>query len=169
MRPSKIPVRKPAVNPQPVKKSLYERLGGVYVIAYVVDIFSDAILADNFVGRESPNPALQLWSVKKAPTRLAGLKHQRTDWLCQVAGGPQRYAPTREGPSGPLDLENAHCPLRLSSREFDRVAEILQETLQKCGVGAQEVSEVLAAFSAHKLEVIFGSTGHGCPFAGQRV
>lgn len=167
MRPSKIPVRTSAKKV--VTKSLYDRLEGLYPIADLVNRFSEAILADDLVGRRSPNPALRAWSVQKAPTRLAGLIHQRTEWLCQVAGGPQRYVPTREGPSGPLDLESAHCPLALTALEFDRVAEILQATLRAAGVQAREEREVLAAFAAHKSEVIFGSSGHGCPFALHRV
>ena len=43
------------------EKSLYERLGGVFAIAAVVDHFSDAIVQNPIVGKNSKNPALRKW------------------------------------------------------------------------------------------------------------
>lgn len=150
---------------KPRAGSLYERLGGVYAIAAVVNDFSDAILQDGLVGNTSPNKQLREWSVNQAPGRLAGLKFQRTLWMCQVTGGPQVFVRTHPEPSA-LNLQNAHCPLQINSNEFDRVAKILGDTLDKYGVGTQEKNEVLAAFGAHKGEVIYGaSTGGVCPFS----
>ena len=40
------------------ESSLYERLGGVFAIAAVVDHFSDAIVKNPTVGQRSDNPAL---------------------------------------------------------------------------------------------------------------
>jgi hemoglobin len=39
-------------------KSLYERLGGVFAIAAVVDHFSDAVVKNPIVGQKSKNPQL---------------------------------------------------------------------------------------------------------------
>jgi len=39
------------------EKSLYERLGGVFAIATVVDHFSDAVVQNPIVGKTSKNPA----------------------------------------------------------------------------------------------------------------
>ena len=41
------------------EKSLYERLGGVFAIAAVVDHFSDAVVKNLIVGRNSRNPKLR--------------------------------------------------------------------------------------------------------------
>ena len=41
------------------EKSLYERLGGVFAIAAVVDHFSDAVVQNQIVGKTSQNPALR--------------------------------------------------------------------------------------------------------------
>jgi hemoglobin len=38
------------------EKSLYERLGGVFAIAAVVDHFSDAVVKNPMVGQKSKNP-----------------------------------------------------------------------------------------------------------------
>ena len=66
-------------------QSLYERLGGVFAIAAVVNYFSDEVVKNPKVGRESPNAALREWSTPQADGRLPGLKFMRTLWVC--AGG----------------------------------------------------------------------------------
>jgi hemoglobin len=136
--------------------SLYERLGGVFAIAAVVDHFSNAILDNAAVGRLSQNPQLREWSSHQ-PERLAGLKWMRTLWVCDAAGGPYKYVGTRPG-STPLGLEEGHRQLRITSEEFDEVAAELARTLDALNVPEREKGEVLAAFAAHKGEVIEGST-----------
>lgn len=136
--------------------SLYERLGGVYAIAAVVDHFSDAVVQNPIVGQQSENPALREWHTQNLG-RLPGLKFMRTLWLCNVAGGPFEYTPTVPG-STVLGLEEAHRRLRISPEEFDEVAAELGRTLDAVGVPEQEKGEVLAAFAAHKGEVTEGYT-----------
>ena len=41
------------------EKTLYERLGGVFAIAAVVDHFSDAVVKNPIVGQKSENPRLR--------------------------------------------------------------------------------------------------------------
>jgi len=45
-------------------KSLYERLGGIFAIAAVVDHFSDAVVKNPIVGEKSKNPQLREWHTK---------------------------------------------------------------------------------------------------------
>lgn len=131
--------------------SLYERLGGVFAIAAVVDHFSDAVVANSKVGKGSDNPQLDEWSTDQ-PTRLPGLKWMRTLWVCNVAGGPFEYVGTKPG-STALGLEEAHRELRISPEEFDEVAAELGRSLDAFKVPEREKGEVLAAFAAHKGEV----------------
>ena len=135
--------------------SLYERLGGAFAIAAVVDHFSDAVIRNPIVGRGSENAALDEWSTKEAAGRLPGLKFMRTLWVCTVAGGPFQYSPTHPG-STPLGLEEAHRDLEISPAQFDEVAAELARSLDAFKVPEQEKSEVLAAFAAHKGEVTEG-------------
>ena len=135
--------------------SLYERLGGVFAIAAVIDHFSDAVVKNPVVGRQSQNPALRKWHTDNLG-RLPGLKFMRTLWVCNVAGGPFEYAATKPG-STPLGLEEAHREFRISPAEFDEVAAELGRTLDFVKVPQAEKDEVLAAFSAHKREVTQGS------------
>lgn len=138
------------------EKSLYERLGGVFAIAAVVDHFSDAVVKNRQVGQGSSNHALDEWSTRELD-RLAGLKFMRTLWLCEAAGGPFTFAPTKPGRTH-LGLEEAHRELHIAPDEFDEVAAELGRSLDAFKVPAREKGEVLAAFAAHKGEVTEGST-----------
>jgi hemoglobin len=136
------------------ESSLYERLGGAFAIAAVVDHFSEAIVRNPIVGQASENAALREWHTDNLG-RLPGLKFMRTLWVCTVAGGPQQYAATKQG-STPLGLEEAHRDLKISPDEFDEVAAELGRTLDSFDVPEREKGEVLAAFAAHKGEVTEG-------------
>jgi hemoglobin len=134
--------------------SLYDRLGGVFAIAAVVDHFSDALIKNPVVGQQSQNPALREWHTNSLG-RLPGLKFMRTLWVCNVAGGPFDYSATRPGRTD-LGLEEAHRNLRISPEEFDEVAAELARTLEAFDVPGPEKQEVLDAFAAHKDEVTEG-------------
>jgi hemoglobin len=137
------------------EQSLYERLGGVFAIAAVVDQFSDDVVKNSVAGQGSANPELREWHTQELG-RLPGLKFMRTLWLCEVAGGPFQFSPTAPGRTH-LGLEEAHRHLEISSDEFDAVAGVLGQTLDAFHVPQREKDEVLAAFAAHKGEVTEGS------------
>ena len=134
--------------------SLYERLGGVFAIAAVVEHFSDALIQNPIIGQKSKNPALREWHTKNL-ARLPGLKFQRTLWVCEVAGGPFKFTATKPG-STHVGLEVAHREFQISPDEFDEVAAELGRTLDFFKVPQGEKEEVLAAFAAHKNEVTEG-------------
>ena len=138
------------------QESLYDRLGGVFAIAAVIDHFSDALVQNPVVGQKSENPQLREWHINNLG-RLPGLKFMRTLWVCNISGGPFEYMPTRPGHDN-LGLEEAHRNLRISPAEFDEVAAELARTLDVFKVPEREKGEVLGAFAAHKDEVTRGST-----------
>jgi hemoglobin len=137
------------------EKTLYDRLGGVFAIAAVIDHFSDAIVKNPIVGQASKNPTLREWHTKQLG-RLPGLKFMRTLWVCNVAGGPFEYSATKPGKTV-VGLEEAHRELRITPAEFDEVAAELARTLDFFKVPPTEKNEVLAAFAPHKGEVTEGS------------
>ena len=139
--------------------TLYEKLGGVFGIAAVVDRFSDAIIDNPIAGRQSANPELRRWHTQQLE-RLPGLKFMRTLWVCDVAGGPFEYVGTRPG-HDMLGLEEAHRDLRITSEEFDAVAGELAKALDAFNVPSAEKDAVLAAFAAHKGEVTEGAVAAG--------
>ena len=135
--------------------ALYDRLGGVFAIAAVVDHFSDAIVRNPKVGQQSENPQLRDWHTNSL-ARLPGLKFMRTLWVCNVAGGPFEFSATRPGRTA-LGLEEAHRDLQIRPEEFDEVAAELSRSLDHFKVPEREKGEVLNAFAAHKGEVTEGS------------
>ncbi|MGN6486668.1 MAG: group I truncated hemoglobin [Devosia sp.] len=140
--------------------SLYERLGGIFAIAAVVDYFSDAVIRNPKVGKRSRNKQLREWSNHDIG-RLPGLKFMRTLWVANITGGPFAYTATVPGTTR-LGLEEAHRKLKISPEEFDEVAAVLKHTLDHFNVPAREQGEVLGAFAAHKNEVTAGyRAAHG--------
>jgi hemoglobin len=136
-------------------ESLYDRLGGVFSIAAVIDHFSNAVVKNDTSGQGSDNPALKKWHTDDLG-RLPGLKFMRTLWVCDVAGGPYKFNATKPGATL-LGLEEAHRELHITPEEFDAVAAELGRSLDFFKVPEREKGEVLAAFAAHKGEVTQGS------------
>jgi hemoglobin len=151
----------PSTGPAPKAKAattLYNQLGGIFGIAAVVDDFSNRLLDDPLVGRDSPNAYLRNWTRTQSAERLPGLKWLRTLWVAALTGGPYTYVGTRPG-GCPFGLERAHAALHISGAEFDAVAAQLAATLADHGVATAVSSQVLAAFAAHKAEVTTGASG----------
>ena len=67
------------------EKSLYDRFGGVYSIATVVDDFIDRVMADP---RLNANPVADEADHRVPP---AGFKYLVTEMVCWATGGPQKY------------------------------------------------------------------------------
>jgi len=114
-------------KPQP---SLYERLGGVYSIATVIDDLIDRIMADP---RLNANPAVDEAHHKVPP---AGFKYLVTEMLCWASGGPQKY-------SG-RSMADSHRHLNITPQEWEAFMDDLQQTLDKFKVPAAEQAEVRA-------------------------
>lgn len=134
--------------------TLYDRLGGIFAIAGLVDYFSDEIIKNPIAGAKSKNPALREWHTKQLD-RLPGLKFMRTLWVAALSGGPFTYSPTKAGETK-MGLEKAHENLKISPEEFDAVADVLSRSLDHFKVPKKEKGEVLGAFAAHKDEVTKG-------------
>jgi truncated hemoglobin YjbI len=86
--------------------NLYERLGGVYSIATVVDDLIDRVMADQ---RLNANPLVDEAHHKVPP---AGFKYLVTEMLCWAAGGPQKYTGK--------DMESSHRHLKGFPAEVNR-------------------------------------------------
>jgi hemoglobin len=130
-------------TPEP---SLYERLGGIFAIAAVVNRFSDQIIINPKLNR---NPALVAWNEKEAPTRLPGLKFMRTLWVAALAGGPFAYTG--------LPLHDAHLQFHLTPEEFDEVGAEIVRALDYYHVPEREKKELVDAYMQSKPEVVSAS------------
>ncbi len=114
-------------QPQP---TLYERLGGVYSIAVVVDDLIDRVMTDP---RLDANPAVNKAHHKVPP---AGFKYLVTEMVCWAAGGPQKY-------SG-RSMADTHRHLNITPQEWEAFMDDFQQTPDKFKVPAAEQSELRA-------------------------
>ncbi|PYK64086.1 MAG: group 1 truncated hemoglobin [Verrucomicrobia bacterium] len=97
------------MSAEATQPSLYERLGGIYSIATVVDDFIDRVMTDP---RLNANPAVNEAHHKVPP---AGFKYLVTEMVGWASGGPQKYTgrPMRE----------SHKDLNITPKEWEAPAE----------------------------------------------
>ena len=123
--------------------SLYERVGGIFAIAAVVNRFSDQILLNP---KLNVNPALKAWNDTEAATRLPGLKFMRTIWVAALTGGPFTYTG--------LPLHDAHTRFHLTSEEFDEVGAEIVRALDYYQMPEQEKQQLVDAYMLSKPDVV---------------
>lgn len=124
------------------RPSLYERLGGVYSIATVVDDFIDRIMVDP---RLNANPRVDEAHHRVAP---AGFKYLVTEMLCWAAGGPQHYT----GRS----MEDSHRHLLITAGEWQAFMDDLRQTLDKFKVPAAEQAEIRSLVDGTRSAIVVG-------------
>jgi len=137
------------------EESLYERLGGIYYIAAVVEHFAKALAEDPVTGRNSSNPFLKDWYANRQ-WREPGFIVLTTLWVSEKAGGPYKYVSTIPYDES-LDLEPTHYDMKLTEEEFEAAGKVLANTLDHFDVPLKEKNQALDAFTAHKDEVISGT------------
>jgi hemoglobin len=118
------------MSSQSAQPSLYQRLGGVYSIATVVDDFIDRIMTDP---RLNANPAVNEAHHRVPP---AGFKYLVTEMVCWAAGGPQKYTG--------LSMADSHRHLHITPREWEAFMDDFRQTLDKFNVPAVEQAELQA-------------------------
>ena len=124
----------------PESPTLYERLGGVYSIATVVDDFIDRIMVDS---RLNANPRVDEAHHRVPP---AGFKYLVTEMVCWAAGGPQKYT----GRS----MYESHKEMKITGPEWDAFMDDFQQTLNKFSVPAHEQAELKAIVNSTRVDII---------------
>jgi hemoglobin len=131
----------PLSNEEPAApKSLYDRLGGVYSIATVVDDFIDRIMVDP---RLNANPRVDEAHHRVSP---AGFKYLVTEMVCWATGGPQQYT----GRS----MRDSHHHLMITADEWEAFLEDLQQTLDKFKVPQAEQEELKAIVDSTRTDIV---------------
>jgi len=120
--------------------SLYERLGGVYSIATVVDDLIDRVMADP---RLNANPLVDEAHHRVPP---AGFKYLVTEMVCWAAGGPQRYT----GRS----MRESHQHLKITAAEWEAFLDDFQHTLDKFHVPEAEQDELKAIVASTRGDIV---------------
>jgi hemoglobin len=121
-------------------KPLYDRLGGAYPIATVVDDFIERLLVNDTL---NANPA-----IKAARDRVpkAGLKFHVTTLVCQVTGGPCRYVGR--------DMKTSHAHLGITPKEWDAMVVDFRATLDKFKVPKAEQDELVAIVGTTRPDIV---------------
>lgn len=120
--------------------SLYDRLGGIYSIATVVDDFIDRIMIDE---RLNSNTRVDDAHHRVLPP---GFKYLVTEMLAEAAGGPQHYT----GRS----MAESHRELQITPAEWSAFMDDLSDTLDKFDVPQQECDEVVAIVESTRSEIV---------------
>ncbi len=128
---------------QKTEKSLYDRLGGAYPIAVVVDDFIDRLLANDTL---NANPA-----IKEARGRVPapGLKFHVTTMVCEATGGPCKYVGR--------DMKTAHARLNITQKEWDAMVADFRKTLNKFKVPVKEQEELIQIVGSTKKDIVIGT------------
>jgi len=122
--------------------SLFERLGGVYAIATVVDDFIDRVMVDP---RLNANRNVDEAHHKVPP---AGFKYLVTEMMCWATGGPQRY--TGRG------MAESHRHLNITPKEWEAFLDDFKQTLDKFKVPAAEQAELRAIVQSTYDDIVIG-------------
>lgn len=120
--------------------SLYERLGGVYAIATVVDDFIDRVMSNPIL---NANPKVNEAHHKVTPP---GFKYLVTEMVCWAAGGPQKYT----GKS----MRDSHVHLDITEGEWQAFMQDLRDCFAKFAIPAQEQSELIAIVESTKMDIV---------------
>ena len=120
--------------------SLYDRLGGIYNIATVIDDLIDRVMGDP---RLNANPR-----VDEAHHRVsaAGFKYLVTEMVGEATGGPQKYSGRSMGDS--------HRHLMISSEEWQAFMDDVQQTLDKFHVPQPEQEELKAIVESTREAIV---------------
>ncbi len=124
----------------PQAATLYERLGGVYPIATVIDDLIDRVMVDS---RLNANPRVDEAHHRVAP---AGFKYLVTEMVCWAAGGPQKYT----GRS----MYESHKEMKITAGEWEAFMDDLRQTLDKFGVPAPEQAELKAIVESTRADIV---------------
>ena len=122
------------------RPSLYDRLGGVYNIAAVVDDFVDRVMSD---ARLNANPRVDEAHHRVSP---AGFKYYVTEMVCWATGGPQTYSGRSMGDS--------HRHLGIVEVEWQAFMDDFQQTMDKFQVPADEQGELRAIVESTKESIV---------------
>jgi len=125
-------------------KPLYDRLGGVYSIATVVDDFIERLLVNQTL---NANPAIE---EARARVPKAGLKFHVTALVCEVTGGPCKYTGRA--------MKESHQKLNITEGQWQAMVADFRKTLDKFKVPAKEQGELITIVDSTKTDIVMPAT-----------
>lgn len=135
--PAALAIAQEARKPSP---SLYDRLGGAYPIAVVVDAFIERLLVNQTL---NANPAIDK-ARQQVPKQ--GLKFHVTTLVCEATGGPCKYV------GRPMKASHAH--LNITEQEWQAMLADFKATLDAFKVPAGEQKELFTIVESTKADIV---------------
>lgn len=129
--------------------SLFDRLGGIYSIAAVVDDFVERIMVDP---RLNANPLVQE-AHHKVPK--PGFKYLVTELVGWATGGPQKYTGKT--------MRESHEHLKITPVEWEAFMDDFRQTLEKFQVPDQERTELCAIVEGTYADIVTGGISEPGP------
>jgi hemoglobin len=89
--------------------------------------------------------------IKEARDRVpkAGLKYRVTSMVCQVTGGPEKYAGR--------NMKDSHVHLNITEKQWDAMVADFKLTLNKFNVPQREQDELVAIVATTKPDIVMGA------------
>ncbi|MGB8275660.1 MAG: group 1 truncated hemoglobin [Alphaproteobacteria bacterium] len=122
------------------KAGLYERLGGLYPIARMVDDFIDHLVVNETL---NANEAVLR---ARDPTTRPGLKYHVTAFVAEAVGGPQVYTGRT--------MKETHVRLNISGREWRAMMADLEAVLFRFNVPDAEQREIVALVASLERDIV---------------
>ncbi|NQZ57398.1 MAG: group 1 truncated hemoglobin [Lentisphaeraceae bacterium] len=122
------------------EKSLFDRLGGTYNIAVVVDDFINRVNVNDVL---NANPAID---TARKRILTPGLKFQVTTLVSQVTGGPHHYFGRT--------MEVAHAHLNINENEWRAMMNDFKKSLDKYEVPKKEQQELFDIMESQKSTIV---------------
>lgn len=113
-----------------MEKALFEKYGGFSTVSKIVMRLYDKLLDDDDVGPFFDDVDLP---------RL--IDHQ-TKFVASLMGGPASFTDTH--------IQRAHHKLEIEPLHFDRLKELIEETLEEFDLEPDDIETVLNAFEARR-------------------
>jgi hemoglobin len=113
-----------------MEKTVYERYGGFASVSRVVLDFYDRLLDEEELGAFFED------------VDMAGMVDHQTKFIATLLGGPASYTDDQ--------IRAVHRHLAIRDADFDRLREILAETLADHGFAAADVAHVTAEFERRR-------------------
>jgi hemoglobin len=128
------------LHAQESTRSLFDRLGGVYPIAVVVDEFINRLMANDVL---NANPAI---ATARQRVPAPGLKYHVTAMVCQATGGSCGYTGRT--------MKLAHAHLNINDREWQEMVQVFRQVLAQFKVPAREQQELVAIVESTKADIV---------------
>ena len=113
-----------------MEQTLFEKYGGFSAISRIVLSLYDRFLDDDDIGPFFDD------------VELPKLIDHQTKFISAIMGGPATLSDTH--------IERAHVHLVITDLHFDKLKELVDETLTEFSIAAEDIEIVLAAFEERR-------------------